>query len=63
VSAAASFCSTGSREDVQSFFAAHKVPATERTLKQSIERIDGCIEFRALQEPNLKQWLAAHPAQ
>ena len=63
VSAAASFCSTGARDDVRSFFATHKVPATERTLKQSIERIDGCIEFRALQGPNLKQWLAAHAAQ
>ena len=61
VSAAGSFCSAGDRDDVKSFFTTHRVPATERTLKHAIERIDGCIEFRTLQEPKLKQWLAAHP--
>jgi len=30
-------------------------------LRHALERIDGCIEFRKLQEPNLKQWLAAQP--
>ena len=61
VGAAGSFCSTVDRDDVQNFFAVHKVPATERTLKHALERIEGCIEFRTLQEPKLKQWLAAHP--
>jgi len=62
VASAASFCSADKRDDVQSFFATHKVPAADLTLKHSIERINGCIEFRALQEPNLKQWLATQPS-
>jgi aminopeptidase N/puromycin-sensitive aminopeptidase len=56
-----SFCSAADRDDVKQFFSTHKVAATEQALKHAIERIDGCIELRALQEPNLKQWLAAQP--
>ena len=57
VSAAGSFCSAEARDSVQSFFTVHKVPAAETSLKHSLERIDGCIELRRLQEPNLKTWL------
>ena len=63
VGATANFCSAEERDDVQSFFAAHKVAASDQTLRHAIERMNGCIEFRSLQEPNLKQWLAAQPAQ
>jgi aminopeptidase N len=61
VSATGSFCSADARDDVQSFFAAHKVPASDSALKHAIERINGCIEFRRLQEPKFKEWLAAQP--
>jgi aminopeptidase N/puromycin-sensitive aminopeptidase len=61
VESASSFCSVGAREDVKAFFTEHKVPSADRALKHSIENIDGCIELRALQEPNLKQWIAAQP--
>ncbi|MGB8258774.1 MAG: M1 family metallopeptidase [Terracidiphilus sp.] len=54
------FCTAAERDDVKQFFAAHQVPSAERSLRHAIETIDGCIEFRALQEPNLKSWLAAH---
>jgi aminopeptidase N len=57
------FCTAEMREDVQNFFAAHKVAASGRALKRATERINGCIEFRRLQEPNLKRWLAAQPNQ
>ena len=63
VGSTASFCSAEARDDVQSFFSTHKVAAADRALKHSVERINGCIEFRALQEPNLKKWLAKQPAQ
>ena len=63
VNSTADFCSTEARDDVENFFSTHKVPATDSILKHAIERINGCIEFRSLQEPNLKQWLAAQPAQ
>jgi aminopeptidase N len=58
VSATSSFCSAEKRDDVLSFFTAHKVIATERTLKQSADSIDGCIQLHNAQEPNLKNWLA-----
>jgi aminopeptidase N/puromycin-sensitive aminopeptidase len=62
VGSTGSFCSAADRDDVQAFFATHKVPAADRALRHAIESIDGCIELRSLQEPNLKQWMAAHPA-
>jgi aminopeptidase N/puromycin-sensitive aminopeptidase len=51
------------REDVQSFFDSHKVAASGRALNHAVERINGCIEFRHLQEPNLQKWLSAQAKQ
>ena len=63
VNGTGSFCSAEMHEDVQNFFTAHKVAASGRVLKRATERINGCIELRRLQEPNLKKWLAAQPNQ
>ena len=60
---AGTFCSAESREDVRNFFSTHKVEDADRALHAAIEAIDGCIQFRQQQEPNLKKWLAAHPLQ
>jgi aminopeptidase N/puromycin-sensitive aminopeptidase len=56
-----SFCSADARASVEKFFAAHKVPSADQAFKHALESIDGCIELRKLQEPKLKQWLAAQP--
>ena len=56
-----SFCSAAARDEVEKFFAEHTVPNSSVALKQSIQRIDGCIEMRKLQEPNLQHWLAMQP--
>jgi len=61
VGSTGAFCTAESRDDVQSFFASHKVPATDRALRHAIEGINACIELRTLQEPNLKSWLAVQP--
>jgi aminopeptidase N/puromycin-sensitive aminopeptidase len=61
VGSTGSFCTAADRDSVKQFFAEHKVAAADRALKHAIEQIDGCIELRALQEPNLKQWIAAQP--
>ena len=58
VDSTSSFCSADAREDVDKFFAEHKVPNSSIALKQADQRIDGCAELRKLQEPNLQQWLA-----
>jgi aminopeptidase N/puromycin-sensitive aminopeptidase len=55
------FCSASARSSVETFFSTHKVAASDKALKHAIESIDGCIELRTLQEPKLKQWLAAQP--
>jgi aminopeptidase N len=58
VSATGGFCSVEARDDVRNFFSTHKVAATDVALRHALERIDGCIEFRNLQEPNLEKWMA-----
>ena len=60
VGSTSGFCSAQARDDVQQFFAAHKVASADRAVKHSVERINGCIEFRNLQEGNLKTWLGSH---
>jgi aminopeptidase N len=57
VGATSAFCSEQARDDVSQFFSTHKVPAADQALKHAIERINGCIELRNLQEPNLRSWL------
>jgi aminopeptidase N len=61
VGATSAFCSESERDEVSQFFAAHKVPDADQALKHAIERINGCIELRDLQEPQLKAWLAKTP--
>jgi aminopeptidase N/puromycin-sensitive aminopeptidase len=61
VNGTGNFCTVDARDDVKNFFAAHPVPAADAALRHAIEHIDGCIELRRLQEPNLKQWMAAQP--
>jgi aminopeptidase N len=61
VGATSTFCSESARDDVSRFFASHKVPDADQELKHAIERINGCIELRNLQEPQLKTWLASLP--
>ncbi len=63
VAYAGSFCTAEARDDVKSFFASHPLPASDAALRHALEHIDACIELRRLQEPNLKQWLAAQGVQ
>ncbi len=60
ISAAGTFCSVEKRDEVQSFFTAHPVEASERSLKKAVDSINDCVRLRAMQEPNLKVWLDAH---
>jgi aminopeptidase N len=51
------FCDTEYRDEVKDFFSAHKLSAGERTLKQSLERINNCIDLKSLQSDQLASWL------
>jgi aminopeptidase N len=57
VGATGTFCDVGMRDQVTEFFSAHKVAAAERTYKQSIERINNCVDFKSQQQPQLASWL------
>ncbi len=58
VSSTSAFCTEESRDQVKEFLSAHKVASADQAAKHAIERINGCIEMRKLQEPNLQKWLA-----
>jgi aminopeptidase N len=60
VGASGVFCDAGMRDQVTEFFSAHKVAAAERTYKQSLERINNCIQLKSSQEPQLASWLGQH---
>lgn len=60
VGATGSFCDPRQRDEVKSFFAEHAVPAAERTLKQSLERIDYCIDIKDRQASQVASWLQGH---
>ena len=60
VNATSHFCSANMRNEVEQFFSDHKVAATSRSLKQSMEMMDSCIHFQAHQQPNLTAWLEQH---
>ncbi len=61
VGAAGVFCDAGKRDEVEAFFTSHKVPASDRALKLTIEEINGCIDLREHQEHNLQTWLQQQP--
>jgi aminopeptidase N len=59
VGALAAFCDAGTAADIKTFFSTHKVPDAERTLQQSLERINACARAASLQAPKLAAWLKA----
>ncbi len=61
VSSTGSFCTADGRASVQQFFATHPVASADQAVKHALEHIDGCIELRALQQPQLGAWIAAQP--
>ena len=55
-----SFCDAGMRDEVKDFFSTHPAPASERALKQSLERINYCVDLKAQQGAQLASWLQTH---
>jgi aminopeptidase N/puromycin-sensitive aminopeptidase len=55
-----SFCDRGMRDEVKDFFTTHQAPASERALKQSLERINYCVDLKAQQGTQLASWLQTH---
>jgi aminopeptidase N/puromycin-sensitive aminopeptidase len=61
VRATGSFCTAQRRDEVVSFFATHKIEASERTLAKAVDSINDCIQLRSSQEPDFHMWLQAQP--
>jgi aminopeptidase N/puromycin-sensitive aminopeptidase len=57
VGATGSFCDAHMRDQVAEFFATHKIESAERTYRQSIERINTCIDLKSQQAQQLASWL------
>jgi puromycin-sensitive aminopeptidase len=60
VAGAGQFCDADAASDVNAFFKVHPVPAAERALRQSLERINSCADLKKMQSPNLQSWLIEH---
>ncbi len=60
VGATSAFCDPSLKDQVTQFFNEHKVAAAERTYKQSLERINDCVDLKSEQEPQLASWLGQH---
>jgi aminopeptidase N len=58
VASLSSFCDAGARDDIQSFFRAHRRPSAGRALDETIELINNCITLRESQTPVVAEWLA-----
>jgi aminopeptidase N len=56
-SALGSFCDAAARDEIQSFFAQHPLPAASRSLSQTVERINNCITLRTAQTPRVAEFL------
>jgi aminopeptidase N len=59
IGALGSFCSTEAAAQVRQFFAKNPMPSAERTLQQSVERIENCAALVARQAPALTVWLTS----
>lgn len=63
VYSAGSFCDAEAASNVSAFFKVHTVPSSERTLRQSVERINACADLKKMQGSNLQSWLVTHSDQ
>jgi aminopeptidase N len=60
VRATSVFCDATLRDQVTDFFASHHAEGAERSYKQSIERINNCVDLKSRQESQLASWLGNH---
>jgi aminopeptidase N len=55
--AATGFCDADMRDDVKAFFGGKRMGGSH-ALAQTLEQIQGCIDFKATQQTNFARWLA-----
>jgi aminopeptidase N/puromycin-sensitive aminopeptidase len=57
VAATGSFCTTQLHTEVQDFFSTHSIADVQRTLHQSLERIQDCVDLKSQESDQLALWL------
>jgi len=57
---AGGFCDAGLRDEVNDFFSAHRVAGAERSFRQTMERINNCVDLKSQQSNQLASWLESH---
>ena len=62
VRALSAFCDARARDDIRTFFNTHSLPSAARTIEETLEQIDNCIDLRQKQTPSVTDWLASHQA-
>ena len=62
IKATQEFCQPALRTDVQNFFTQQHIEGADRSLRQTLERIDNCLNLKQQQETNLASWLQQRPA-
>jgi hypothetical protein len=61
IKATQEFCQPALRTDVQNFFTRQHIEGADRSLRQTLERIDNCLNLKQQQETNLATWLQQRP--
>ena len=59
VRVASTFCDAGMRDDAKQFFASKGNPQS-RTSRQTMERINSCIDLKQQQQRKLSAWMSQH---
>jgi hypothetical protein len=57
--AAGSFCDAGSRKEVEEWFKQHPTRGGQRALSRSLELIDTCVAFKAMQQKSFDEAIGA----
>lgn len=54
------FCDADTAAQIRQFFTLNRITAADRVLKQTLERINDCADFKRLQQTNLSSWISHH---
>jgi aminopeptidase N/puromycin-sensitive aminopeptidase len=60
IGSAGNFCDAEQENQVREFFSSHPTQTSDRLLKQTLEKIDYCVDLKSREEDALSAWLGEH---
>ncbi len=60
IGSAGNFCDAEQENQVREFFSSHPTQTSDRLLKQTLERIDYCVDLKSREQDALSAWLGEH---